>query len=69
MWWKTSAGEYLNSANVTAVTTEGAGSSWYLVAYIPGSVSGYQLAGTWSTEAQADSAVQKLVQGFDPSGL
>lgn len=68
-WWKTEAGDYLNPIRIGALTTSGSGSTWSLNAFFPGDESPYVLAGTWTTEADAEQAAQQLVQGFDPSTL
>jgi hypothetical protein len=65
MWAKTTGGDYLNLGAVfvlyAAETTSNSG-VWAIVA--PGA---YRLAGEYSSQAEAQEAIQKLVHGFDPA--
>lgn len=68
MWAKRDNGDYVNIDLTTRLSTTGSGSSWTITASWPenGTVT-VTLAGTWSSQADAQEAIRKLVDAVDPS--
>jgi hypothetical protein len=71
-WWKTASNAYVNSKNVKSVYVTGADTTWTITAWFGNPIEGdddLPLFGTWTSEAAALEAMQKLVQGFNPADL
>lgn len=70
VWVETDTGDYVNvSALASKVLATGGGGSWSLqLKTTEGSgVTTYNLAGTWASQADAQDAARKLLDGIDPS--
>lgn len=69
MWWTDENNNQINSAHVISVSEDQTSPGvWKIKADFGGGTTVY-LKGTWGSQSAAESAMQKLVKGFDPSGL
>lgn len=72
-WWQVANGAYLNPDHVVSVWIIQDGSDWFLeAAQGPGEVPGTEvsrLKGVYTSEADAQTVMDRLVRGFDPSTL
>ncbi|MEV7263976.1 hypothetical protein AB0N38_10535 [Micromonospora aurantiaca] len=74
MWWKTSQGDYVNGAHVTALeAVEITTGQWRLRVYFQLSASttvhgpsSFHLAGSFASREEAQEAARRLVSGYDP---
>jgi hypothetical protein len=72
MWLKAASGGYLNSDFIVSMSTyEKETDQWVIRVDFSADVTEdwLWLAGTWSTQADADTIVRQLVQVTDPSVL
>lgn len=70
-WWKVvGINAYVNPAQVNSIYSMPAGGGNYKIDVDMSRGSAYAsdtLEGTWATQAEADDAIRRLVQGIDPS--
>lgn len=68
-WWKTTTSAVINPDLVRVLYTEQSGSDWVIKADLNASDTDVQLAGTYTSQAEALTAVDRLVRPFDVSTL
>lgn len=70
-WWKVAGlNAYINPAQINTIYAVPAGGGLYKIDVDQSRGSSYaseSLEGTWATQAEAEDAIQRLVQGIDPS--
>ena len=72
-WWKTDSGSFINVEHAAGMYVFQKSGSWVIRVHLPvvsltsGAPAEADLAGTYSTQAEAEDAMARLVNGFDPS--
>lgn len=70
-WFKSgdAGGGYFNGDLLDAIWVDPEGGSWRLMTRMPSADTDHPLSGIWATQAEAEEALRKMVNGFDPADL